>query len=276
MKKLQDIIIEKLKLDKDSKSKRIDYYIPKTLVELNKYIDSQKEKSHMTHEMYGTKDYPVDLSYIDFSLLANQNNESLSYLFYGDTDILYLDMSNCKFGNMLSIDHMFNDTQIKEINISNWDLGEISILTGLFEDCRELQKIYGIENLDMSKITRISSMFNHCVSLTDLDLSKWDLSNTIRLVNIFNECTSLKTLDLSDWYQYSHNFIKCAKMFKNCCELQTIKGIENWNLVSCDTISRIFINCEKLNINIDNWKIKEDMLMEDSFVNTNIHPKWYA
>ena len=274
MKQINQHIAEKLIINKSSKKKEHVYFVPNTLVEFNEYVKRQKENAHMSGSMYGTKENPLDLTYIDFGQLPD---EALSYYFYEDQEILYLDMSDCRFGqSMNSIDNMFaNMDSCKEINVSNWDLGSITILTGLFSECVHLYKIEGLNTIDFSNITRMSGMFRECHSLEELDLSNWNLSEAIRLVGIFGECSSLKKVDLSDWDKYSSNFQKCNKMFYECKSLETIKGIENWDLSKCENLSKMFYNCEKLKVNLDNWKIHPDPNLSDMFTNTNISPVWY-
>lgn len=274
MKQINQHIAEKLIINKSSKKKEHVYFVPNDIHEFDKYVRDQKQKSHKySGGMYGTMESPLDLTYIDFSQLPD---EALSYYFYEDRDILFLDMSNCKFGQgMNSIDNMFSDMSCREINISNWDLGSITILTGLFSECSYLQKIEGLNTIDFSNITRMSAMFRECTRLEELDLSNWNLSETIRLVNIFGECSSLKKIDLSGWDKYSNNFQKCNKMFNECRSLETIKGIENWDLSKCENLSKMFYNCEKLKVNLDNWKIHPDPNLIDTFTNTNINPVWY-
>lgn len=274
MKQLDNYISEKLVINKNIKVFN-NYFVPNSIEELDEYVKTQKLKTNKSNGVYGTKENPVNLSRIDFSKLALRDNEILSYWCLDDNDIAYVDMSYCKFGNMLSIDHMFEDfISIKFIDITGWDLGKIEILTGLFSGCIELKEIQGIDSLDLSNVSRITGLFRNCKKLEKVDVSKWNTKNIVRMASLFKDCTSLT--DIGDVSNFSlDNIESLANMFNNCINLSKIKGIENWKLPKCMNLKGIFYNCTNLNINIDNWEIPNDVKLEDSFTNTNIKPKWY-
>ena len=104
MKNLIQSIQEKLVFNKHTKEKR-QYFVPKNKTEFVEYFNNQLQRANNV----GTKDSPIDLSYIDFSMLAkNGNDEYLQYYFFDHEDkIQYLDMSYCKFDGMSSIDKLF-------------------------------------------------------------------------------------------------------------------------------------------------------------------------
>lgn len=270
MKQLIDNIQEKLIINKHSKVKR-QYFIPKSKIEFDSYIVEQKQKVGES----GTKTNPVDLSYIDFSELAKneKNDEILSYYFFNDNDIAYLDMSYCKFGGMATIDHIFEESTLIEVNITGWELYDIHSISGLFLDCINLENVIGLETLDISKIKRLSAIFGRCSKLKSVDLSNWDVSNSERFANLFNGCNELTDVgDLSNWDLKEALTIR--GMFKECFQLKTIKGIEKWKLPNVKNMSSAFLGDKDLNINIDSWNLSDDVNKKEAFDGTNINPSW--
>ena len=270
MKNLIQSIQEKLVFNKHTKEKR-QYFIPKNKEEFDHYVIEQKRKVGES----GTNTNPVDLSYIDFSELAKneKNDELLSYYFYGDDTIKYLDMSYCKFEGMTTIDHMFEESTLIEVNITRWELYNVHSISGLFLDCFKLKNVIGLETLDTSKIKRMSAIFGCCSNLKSVDLSNWDVSNSERFANLFKECSELTDVgDLSNWNL--KEALTMRRMFKECFKLKTIKGIEKWKLPKVKNINCIFLGDKDLNINIDNWNLSDDVNKKEAFDGTNIEPSW--
>ena len=61
----------------------------------------------------------------------------------------------------------------------------------------KLKKIYSINilNLDISKVTNISFIFNECKKLKGLN--NFNTNNAIKMNSMFQECNELKYLNLS-------------------------------------------------------------------------------
>jgi surface protein len=92
---------------------------------------------------------------------------------------------------------------------------------------------FGIDTWDTSNVTNMSSMFQNCGSLTELDLSNFNTGNVRDISAIFVYCVSLETLDIRNFdltraFSYSYMIIECPK-------LHTLR-LDN---CSNDTISKI-------------------------------------
>lgn len=64
------------------------------------------------------------------------------------------------------------------------------------------------QDVDMTKITIMNSMFRNCESLTSLDLSGWDTSKVTSMYHIFYECNALKTIRMVGCSQTTIDKIK--------------------------------------------------------------------
>ena len=68
---------------------------------------------------------------------------------------------------------------------------------GWFQFLQSLKIIEGLEHLNTSQVTDMSSMFDGCSSLTSLDLTSFDTSQVWDMRCMFDGCSSLTSLDLS-------------------------------------------------------------------------------
>ena len=112
-----------------------------------------------------------------------------------------------------------------------------------FESLSKLSSIEGLENLDTSEATNMSSMFSNCHALTKLDLSSFDTGKVKDMMNMFLNCTSLKKLDVSSFN--TSNVTIMTSMFNGC------KALTELDLSSFDTgkvthMTSMFVNCSAL------------------------------
>ena len=61
-----------------------------------------------------------------------------------------------------------------------------------------LLKTLNVSNLDTSKVTNMSNMFNYCTSLTSLDLSNFNTSQVTTMDGMFIGCESLRDIKIND------------------------------------------------------------------------------
>ena len=58
----------------------------------------------------------------------------------------------------------------------------------------------------------MNKMFDHCASLTSLDVSNWDTSNVTNMAGMFRSCFNLTSLNLNSWD--TSNVTNMAGMFQ--------------------------------------------------------------
>ncbi len=101
---------------------------------------------------------------------------------------------------------------VKPTNCSAW-----------FYRMDHLASVEGLEYLNTSAATMLSSMFGWNTSLTTVDVSGFDVSNVTSADWMFNECINLTTIYCgNDWSSIASS----AGMFSNCKKL---KGAVNFN-----------------------------------------------
>jgi surface protein len=123
--------------------------------------------------------------------------------------------------------------------------------TGWFFECKSITEIQGINNLNTSEVTRMDSMFDHCSSLTCLDISKFDTKNVRYMNYMFSGCSGLTSLDVSKFD--THNVTNMAGMFSGCSGLTSL-DVSNFNTSNVIYIGGMFGSCSGLtNLDVSNF-----------------------
>ena len=155
MKQLSTYIQEKLIINKDYREVNI---IVKSFDELRKIIEDRYDKFGP-----GTEQNPIDFNDIDVSNLDSFCNEKNNGIFEG--------------------------TKFKYIDISYWDVSNVTDMSGVFWGCLELKSVGYLSNWDVSNVTLMRAMFSYCSKLKSLgDISGWDVSNVRHHDYMFEKC----------------------------------------------------------------------------------------
>ena len=163
MKQLNQYIKEKLIINKDYHDNMI---VVKSFVELRNIIEDRYKKFGP-----GTKQNPVDFNDIDISNID-------SFCDKYDTGI-------------------FEYTRFKYIDISDWDVSNIKLMSGMFFMCTKLKSVGDISKWDVSKVTDMNSMFHGCKYFNQ-DISNWNVSNVTNMHCMFYYCKNFNQ-DISKW-----------------------------------------------------------------------------
>ena len=120
-----------------------------------------------------------------------------------------------------------------------------------FLDCENLTTINHMENLYTNTTDDMTSMFENCTSLKEIDLSNFETKNVYHMNDMFMNCSSLKTIDTS---KFNTAKVKDMKfMFYNCSSLQTL-DVSNFNTSNVTDMTNMFYNCKLLkNIDLANF-----------------------
>ena len=166
MKTLNQHIQEKLIINKDYYDNVI---VVKSFDELRNIIEQRYEEQGP-----GTEQDPIDFNDIDVS------NIDSFYNYNKDMGI-------------------FDATDFKYIDISEWDVSNVESMKYMFYDCKELESVGDISSWNVSKVTNMNSMFSYCNTLVSVgNISKWNVSNVTNMYSMFYDC-KLFNQDLSGW-----------------------------------------------------------------------------
>ena len=162
MKTLNQYLQEKLIINKNYRGGDLS---SKSFDELRKIIEDRYNKLGP-----GTKENPIDFNDIDVSNMDSfcSNNTGI-----------------------------FEKTKFKYIDISDWDVSNVTNMSSMFFDCWELKSVGDISKWDVSNVTDMWYMFAFCEKFNQ-DISKWDVSNVTDMSHMFSKCKKFNQ-DLSEW-----------------------------------------------------------------------------
>ena len=181
MKQLSTYIKEKLIINKDYIEAKIDDV--KSFGELRQIIEYRYDKLGP-----GTKQDPIDFNDIDVSNFDSFCNELDKGIFDG-MDFKYIDVSGWNVSNVTDMRSMFFDCgELKSVgDLSNWDVSNVTDMSGMFYECNELKFIGDISKWNVSNVTNMCSMFDSCKSFNQ-DISSWDVSKVKNIISMFFKC----------------------------------------------------------------------------------------
>ena len=110
-----------------------------------------------------------------------------------------------------------NNTVIKVIFDASFADARPTITLSWFDGCEKLTEIQGIENLNTTEVTTMSTMFQGCRSLTSIDLSNFKTSKVTSMHSMFFGCSNLKTVILPDDLTFINHYL-----FAYCSSLTDI------------------------------------------------------
>ncbi len=128
-----------------------------------------------------------------------------------------------------------------------------------------VKEIKGLENLDTSKVTNMSSMFSGCENLTSLDVSTFDTKNVTNMSYIFADCGSLTNINVSNFD--TSNVTNMRAMFIGCSEITSL-NISNFDTSKVTNMIEMFSGCSGItSLNIRNFDTSNVTEMHAMFTN---------
>ena len=133
--------------------------------------------------------------------------------------------------------HVTTITGLNGLNTS-----EVTDMSSLFSNCKGLTSL-DLTNFNTANVTDMELMFDDCTGLTELELPSFITSNVTTMKCMFCGCTGLKKLNLNSFL--TTNVTNMMMMFAGCSELTTIICTSDWYNSSCWS-DWMFWGCEKL------------------------------
>ena len=206
MKTLNQYIKEKLIINKDY----IEFKItPKSYNELRKIIEDRYKKLGP-----GTEQNPINFNDIDVSNIDSFCNDKGIGLF-SRTKFKYIDISDWNVSNVTNMAYMFFNCEKLEsiVDISSWDVSSVYNTSNMFCNCKKIKSVVDMSKWNVSNVTDMNSMFYGCESFNQ-DISGWDVSSVTDMTCMFDRCKSFNQ-DISKWnvYNVKHHlyaFDKCS------------------------------------------------------------------
>jgi len=131
----------------------------------------------------------------------------------------------------------------KVIDVSDLDTSRCTDLSDCFMNMRDLEKIIGLDKIDLSKVVNMNGMLQGCYSLISVDFSGCNLSNIERMNYMFCCCCSLISVDFSGCNL--SNVQRMYSMFQNCHSLTSV-NFGDCNLSNVQSMNSMFQSCHSL------------------------------
>ena len=136
----------------------------------------------------------------------------------------------------------FDNSGLKQINVSNWDTSNVTNMSNTFSHCELLTSI-DVSKWNTSKVTNMEGMFVDCNLLASVDVSKWNTSKVTDMASMFSICGALRSIDVSKWN--TSNVTDISGMFFGCGSLHSV-DITGWDTSKVTNMTRLFFNCSSL------------------------------
>ena len=153
------------------------------------------------------------------NMIKDDKQWKIDYLFEKDVNYSFEIHFNDIITNM---ERFFQDyVNVISLDLSNFDLSNITTLYRMFQGCKKLKEIKGINKFNSSKAINMCVMFQECHELECLDLSNFDISNVIVMSAMFNKCQKLK--EIKGINKFITNKVTNMKgIFQECHEIEYI------------------------------------------------------
>jgi len=135
------------------------------------------------------------------------------------TEVIGLENLNTSVvNNMRSF--FYRDEALTTVDVSGFHTENVSNMLGMFEGCKSLTSIKGLDKLKNATTLDMWGMFSSCSSLRVIDLSGIDLtrsSGTFNTSVMFKDCSSLRAIIVGDGWTSNKPF--GGSVFEGCTSL---------------------------------------------------------
>lgn len=184
MKSLNNYINERLKISNETNPDH--NYFPQTKDELLDILEKLLEE----------RGCDADLNDIDVSQITNMNA-----LFHPiklkATKIRNIDISQWDVSNVTDMSWMFTDREHFNADLSQWNVSRVNNMSGMFENCFKFNSDLSL--WDVSNCKMMNRMFFFCKRFNS-NLSNWKVNTNCKLYSMFTGCKVKEP----KWYKKSN------------------------------------------------------------------------
>ena len=136
-------------------------------------------------------------------------------------------------------------------------------LREFFKNCKALETISGLENLNTANVTDMNYMFYGCSALTSLDLKNFKTARVKHMYYMFSGCSALTSLNLKNFN--TENVTDMYNMFDGCSDLTSL-DLTNFNTTKVTNMSNMFSFCSALtSLDLTNFSTANVERMQEMF-----------
>ena len=193
-----------------------------------------------------------DAKNVDLTMISPKNETSLEYLFEHNTNLININVSNWDTSNITSLRGAFASIpNLESVDFADWDVSKVTDFYAMFDACRKIENI-DVSKWDTSSAINMGWMFNGN-NLKHLDVSNFNTSKVTSMFAMFSGSNSLTQLDISNFDTSNVlDFGRAFSYFGNVCEELNISGL---NLSKCTSIEGPFMRSSFKVIRCDGLKL---------------------
>ena len=193
-----------------------------------------------------------DAKNVDLTMISPKNETSLQKLFYKNTHLTNINVSNWDTSNITSLSFAFASmTNLERVDFAEWDVSNVTNFFAMFDGGVNVNT-FDVSKWDTSSATNMAWMFNGNYS-KNLDVSNFDTSKVTNMYAMFTSIGLLTRLDISNFdtsnvLDFGHAFA----YWKKVCEELNISGL---NLTKCTSMAETFLRSSFIVIISDGLKL---------------------
>ena len=190
-------------------------------------------------------------------------NSDSSYLFTYFSNVKTIDLSNFDTSKVLNMYGMFaNCNSLTNLNISNFNTSKVKNMSFMFSRCSSLIEL-DLSHFNTKNVTNMRTMFQHCDKLTRLNVSSFDTSNVTDMAYMFAWCSSLINLDVRNFD--TSNVTNMYGLF-SYCSLLTSLDLSNFDTSNVIDMTGLFSHCSSLtSLDLKNFDTSKVINMKAMF-----------
>lgn len=147
----------------------------------------------------------------------DEDTNGLYELFIGQQEMVIAnDSSAYLFSSM---------TNLKSIDLQNFDTSDTTNMSYMFQNCNVLEKL-NLDSFDTFKVTNMSYMFHNCKSLLTLNNNNFNTSNVINMSDMFHGCEKLSEINTKHFN--TEKVTDISSMFRDCNNVEEL-NLSNFN-----------------------------------------------
>ena len=151
-------------------------------------------------------------------------------------------------------------TQIK--GMENLNTSKVTNMSNMFNYCKKLKSI-DVSKLNTDNVTDMSGMFLYCSEVSEFNFSNFNTEKVTDMSSMFSYCTGISALDLSNFK--TANVKNMSNMFNGSYKLASL-DITKFDTRNVTDMSNMFLYCSGLvTLDIANFNTAKVMNMESMF-----------
>lgn len=125
---------------------------------------------------------------------------ALNGMFYQMTNLKQIShLKNLDTSNVTSMDSLFRQTALTSLDLgTTFDTSQVTNMSAMFDSCKKLTSLKGLNNFQTQNVTDMSYMFQHS-GLTTLDLTNFDTAKVTNMTSMFQSMNNLTQLNISSF-----------------------------------------------------------------------------